>query len=116
MGAKKKTVTIRQVATELKLDPILVRDVICEKSGIEISKTEKDRIFKTARRMGYDFYRLRIGKRIQIRKEALEEVLTTVEGQPGWGRKEILKYIKDTGGLLERVHKRVFTEKEFGAK
>lgn len=115
MGAKKKkAVTITQVARELKLDPSLVLGVICEKSGVEVSREEKDRIFKTARRLGYDFYRLRIGKRIQVRKEALDEAIATIEGQPNWGRAEILKYLKDTGGLHDRIHNRVFTEKEFG--
>lgn len=110
---KKRTVTIQQIAQETGLEPKLVLDVLKETAGPSVSKTLQDRIFQTARRLGYDFRKLKIGKRMQYRKEALEEVLRKIGENPGWGRPEIVKYLQETLSLVDRVHLRVFRE-EYG--
>lgn len=113
MAAKKHPVTIQQVAQETGLEPSLVVNVLKETAPPGVSKAVQDRIFQTARRLGYDFRKLKIGKRMQYRKEALEEVLRKIAENPGWGRAEIVKYLKETLSLVERVHRRVFRE-EYG--
>ena len=112
MPPKKKEVSLRQLAQELGLGIELVRNVLKELPG-SVSREAQDRIFRTARKLGYDFRKLRIGKRMQYRKEMLDEVLEKIGDHPSWGRADILKYLKESRALVDRVHKRVFRE-EFG--
>jgi hypothetical protein len=112
MPAKKKEVTLKQLAQELGMSLDLVRSVLKELPG-SVTREVQDRIYKTARKMGYDFRKLKIGKRMQYRKEMLDEVLEKIGEHPGWTRAEILKYLKESRALVDRVHKRVFRE-EFG--
>jgi DNA-binding LacI/PurR family transcriptional regulator len=110
---KKKQVRIEDVAEETGLDLGLVKDVLRETPGLSVRRDLQDRIFKTARRLGYDFRKLKIGKRMQYRKETLDEVLEKIADNPGWSRSDIVKYLKESRGLVDRVHQRVFRE-EFG--
>ena len=111
MAAKKRDVSLRQVADEVGMKVELVRNIL--KEATTAPKETQDRVFKAARKLGYDLRKLKIGKRMQTRKETLEEVLVRVKKQPAWGRDEILAYLQDSLALMERVHKRVFKE-EFG--
>ena len=90
----------------------LVRNVLKELPG-SVTREVQDKIYKTARKLGYDFRKLKIGKRMQYRKEMLDEVLEKIGEHPNWSRAEILKYLKESRALVDRVHKRVFRE-EFG--
>jgi DNA-binding LacI/PurR family transcriptional regulator len=114
VASKKSDVTLRQVAEEAGFKVDLVRDVLREVPGIAVPKATQDRIFKAARKLGYDLRKLKIGKRMQTRKETLEEVLGRIVENTGWGRGEIVKYLRESLTLVERVHKRVFHD-EFGA-
>lgn len=113
MAAKKKDVTIQELAGELGLQVGFVRDVLREAPGLKVARDVQDRIFKTARKVGYDFHKLRIGKRMQYRKETLDEVLDKIAENPGWSRGDIVKYLKESRALVDRVHQRVFRD-EFG--
>ena len=112
MPPKKKDVTLRQLAQELGLGVELVRNVLKELPG-SVPREIQDKIYKTARKLGYDFRKLKIGKRMQYRKEMLDEVLEKIGEHAAWTRAEILKYLKESRALVDRVHKRVFRE-EFG--
>ena len=112
MPPKKKDITLRHLAQELGLNIELVRNVLKEVPGI-VTREVQDKIYKTARKLGYDFRKLKIGKRMQYRKEMLDEVLEKIGEHPHWSRAEILKYLKESRALVDRVHKRVFRE-EFG--
>ena len=112
MPPKKKDVSLKQLAQEVGLSVELVRNVLKELPG-SITREVQDKIYKTARKMGYDFRKLKIGKRMQYRKEMLDEVLEKIGEHPNWSRAEILKYLKESRALVDRVHKRVFRE-EFG--
>jgi hypothetical protein len=109
---KKKDVTLRHLAQELGLPIDLVRNVLKEVPGM-VGREVQDKIYRTARKLGYDFRKLKIGKRMQYRKEMLDEVLEKIGEHPHWTRGEILKYLKESRALVDRVHKRVFRE-EFG--
>jgi len=111
--SKKRAVTIQKIAEEVGVDADVVKNVLKEAAGVTVSKALQDRIFQTARRLGYDFRKLKIGKRMQYRKETLEEVLQKITENSGWGREEVVKYLRESLALVERVHKRVFQE-EFG--
>lgn len=115
MGSKKKDVSIAQIADEVGKDVDFVRDVLREAPGLKVDRELQDRIFKTARKIGYDFRKLRIGKRMQSRKETLDEVLEKISENPAWSRGDIVKYLKESRALVDRVHRRVFRE-EFGAE
>src|SRR5436190_15171766 len=112
MAARKKDITLKQLAQELGLNLELVRNVLKELPE-SVTREVQDKIYKTARKLGYDFRKLKIGKRMQYRKEMLDEVLEKIGDHTGWGRAEILKYLKESRALVDRVHKRVFRE-EFG--
>ena len=112
MAAKKKEVTLKHLAQELGMSLELVRNVLKELPGA-VTRETQDRIYRTARKLGYDFRKLKIGKRMQYRKEMLDEVLEKIGEHPHWSRAEILKYLKESRALVDRVHKRVFRE-EFG--
>jgi hypothetical protein len=109
---KKKEVSLKLLAQELGLSLDLVRNVLKELPG-SVTREVQDKIYRTARKMGYDFRKLKIGKRMQYRKEMLDEVLEKIGEHPNWTRGEILKYLKESRALVDRVHKRVFRE-EFG--
>ena len=113
MPGRKRDITIKHVAHELGLELKLVRDVLREVSGIKAAKELQDKVFKAARKLGYDFRKLKIGKRMQYRKETLEEVLEKVQENPSWSRADILNHLTESLALVDRVHKRVFKE-EFG--
>jgi len=115
VAEKKKNITIRRLAQELRLASDMVRDVLKESTGLPVAREDQDEIFKTARRLGYDFRKLKIGKRMQYRKETLDEVIGKISENGSWGRAEIVKYLRESLGLVERVHNRVFRE-EFGGK
>ena len=112
MPPKNKEVTLKQLAQELGMSLDLVRNVLKELPNT-VTREVQDKIYKTARKMGYDFRKLKIGKRMQYRKEMLDEVLEKIGEHPAWSRAEILKYLKESRALVDRVHKRVFRE-EFG--
>ena len=112
MAAKKRDVTLRQVAEDVGMKVDEVRDILREAS--RAPKATQDKVFNAARRLGYDLRKLKIGKRIQVRKETLQEVYVRVRERSEWGRDEILQYLKESLALVDRVHKRVFRD-EFGA-
>ena len=105
--------TLKKIAEELGLDVKLVGDVLKEAPGTQVPRSTADRIFEAARRLWYDLKKLKLGKRMQMRKETLEEVLQKIGDNHAWGRIEIVRYLRDALGLVERVHKRVYPE-EFG--
>ncbi|HEX7897123.1 MAG TPA: hypothetical protein VF950_05155 [Planctomycetota bacterium] len=111
MAAKKRDVSLRQVADEVGLKIDLVRNILRE--ATTAPKETQDRVFKAARKLGYDLRKLKIGKRMQTRKETLEEVLGRISDHAAWTRAEILEYLRESLALMERVHKRVFKD-EFG--
>lgn len=113
MPTKKRAATVRQIAQEVGMAVDFVRNVLREIPGVAATREIADRIFKTARKLGYDFRKLKIGKRMQSRKETLDEVLEKIAENPSWSRSEIVKYLKESRALVDRVHKRVFKE-EFG--
>jgi DNA-binding LacI/PurR family transcriptional regulator len=51
---KKKEVSLKQLAQELGLSLDLVRNVLKELPG-SVTREVQDKIYKTARKMGYDF-------------------------------------------------------------
>ncbi len=106
-------VTLSDVAKSVKLDIGLVRDILTEKPGLRVPKEKLDMVFRTARKMKYDFRKLKIGKRMNQRKEVIEDIIRNIKGHPKWKRKEILEYLNKASKLVDRVHKRAF-EEEFG--
>lgn len=108
-----KKVTLKDVANTLKLDIDIVRDVLSERPGIEVSKSQQDHIFQAARKMGYDLKKLKLGKRLNLRKDIIHELIAQIEANPKWKRKEIMTYLSRASEMVVRVRKRTF-EDEFG--
>ena len=109
-------VTLRDIAQAVKLEVEQVRRILSEApGGSRLPKEVLDRVFSTARKLGYDFKKLKIGKQMDHRKAMFEEILQQIEAHPSWGRTDIVKYLKQSSEMIERVHRRTFSE-EFGAK
>ena len=108
MGAR-----LSEIARTVNLDINLVRDILTEKPGIKATKEMLDLVFKTARQKGYDFKKLKIGKRMNLRLKVIKNVIEQIEANPNWKRKEILDYMKNLCKMVKRVHQQTFQE-EFG--
>ena len=107
-------VTLKEIASECGIELSIVKNVLKEQSDpTEVPKKTQDQIFQTARKLGYNFKKLRVGKRMQYRKDTVAEILAHLDKNPDWGRDEIVKYLKSMTGMVERVQKRAFKE-EFG--
>lgn len=104
------TITLNELSQILKMDVILVRDILTEKPGLKVDKETMDVVFRTARKMSYDFKKLKLGKRMNLRKEVITDLLNVIEDHPKWRRKEIIGYLKSSQDMVERVHKRTFVE------
>jgi DNA-binding LacI/PurR family transcriptional regulator len=112
---KPKETTIREIAKGVKLPVGVVRNVLKETPGLKVPREEQDRIFKAARKLGYDFRKLKLGKRLQNRKETLEEILEKISKNPGWSRDQIVVFLMNSIEMVARVQKRAFGE-EYGAE
>ena len=113
MADNKQTTSIKVIAEESGIPAGVVRSVLRESVPKGVSRDDQDKIFKIARRLGYDFSKLKIGKRMQYRKETLDEVIDKVYNHPDWGRDEIVKFLNESRAFLDRVHDKAFRE-EFG--
>ena len=113
MAGTLKSTSIKIIAEELGIPSGVVRNVLRESKPKGVSRDDQDKIFKAARRLGYDFSKLKIGKRMQYRKETLDEVIDKVYSHPDWGRDEIVKFLNESRAFLDRVHDKAFRE-EFG--
>lgn len=101
---------IETIAKETGHDKETVLNVLLEIAGNSVPRPVQDHIFKTARRMGYDFKKLKISKRMTVIREALGTLISQIEKHPRWGRKHILAYLKEDISLVERVQKRLFKD------
>ena len=106
--------TIKDVATACKIDLDTIRHVLRESPGHKVPREVQDVIFNNARRLGYDLRKLKLGKRMNLRRETILDLLTQIEKNKKWGRKEILAHLRTSIELVDRVHRRAFQE-EFGS-
>ncbi|OHB74438.1 MAG: hypothetical protein A2Z34_05135 [Planctomycetes bacterium RBG_16_59_8] len=105
-----KGTDIAAIARETGIERAVVRSVLKEVAGVKVSRTTQDKIFRTARRLGYDFKKLKIGKRMVVVRETMEGLVLHIERHPAWGRDEILHHLRESVSLVNRVQKRAFTE------
>ncbi len=105
--------TLRDVAKAVGMDVHFVREILKENEQLKATKSDQDRVFNAARRLGYDLKRLRIAKRMHWRKQTIQELIENIEKNGSWDRGEILKYMRHSIDFVDRVHKKAFTE-EFG--
>ncbi|MFH1229899.1 MAG: hypothetical protein V1709_00225 [Planctomycetota bacterium] len=103
-------VTLKEIVQQVKMPEELVRDILTEKHGIKVTREQMDLIFTTARKMGYDFKKLKIGKRLNLRKDILTDIIKQIESNPKWKRQQIIDYLKKSCEMVERVHKKTFVE------
>lgn len=107
--------TLKDVAKVAGVDEETVRKILTEDPKFKPDKEIQDRVFRTARALKYNFKKLRIGKNMLIRKQAVKELIKYIENNPKWGREEILNYLRNNVGLIERVQKRAMPD-EFADK
>ena len=105
--------TVRKIAEHLKLAPVVVSSVLKEETKVRVNRKTADKIFKAARKLGYDLQKLKLGKRMEVRRQTIEETLARVAENPAWDRADIVAHLQEALGLVKRVHKRVFKE-EYG--
>ena len=105
--------TIKDIAEKCGVEERMVRKVLKEDSTFRVSKETADKIFTTARELGYDLKKLKLGKRMDLRKVTVNEVLEKLDANPDWKREDIITYLKTLTGMVDRVQKRAFPD-EFG--
>ncbi len=101
-------VTFRDVARATGRPVALVRPILREDPKFLTDKATKDLVFQTARALGYDFQKLRLGKRLDLRQNAIAEILRKIEEKPSWDRVAIIAYLKNAADLSRRVQRRMF--------
>ncbi len=76
--------SLKEIADLTGVDFQVVRNILNEMPGLRVAKDIADRVFKTARSLGYDLKELKLGKRMHLRKETLGEIISAIEGHPTW--------------------------------
>ncbi|MCI0340885.1 MAG: hypothetical protein L0216_06980 [Planctomycetales bacterium] len=110
MAKDKGGPSLHEVAEGAGVDVEIARQILNEIPGQNHPKDLQDRVFGTARKLGYDLKKLKIGKRMDLGRQTLEEVLREIESHPEWGRGEILKRLAQRLDLVKRVQKKAFAE------
>ena len=103
-------VTQKDVADYLGMDLETVRHILNETPGMNFDKATLDKVFGAARKLGYDLRKLKIGKRMEIRKTTIEDMIRQIEKHPEWNRTEILEHLRASIGLVKRVQKKAFPQ------
>ena len=101
-------VTIRDVALKADRPIEEVRDVLNEASTPKTPMAVQDAIFGVARLLGYDFRKLKIGKRMRARRDTLVEVLGQCKDHHEWTIVDVISYLEKNLEMLDRVRQKVF--------
>ena len=102
--------TQRDIAKAVEMNLQTVRRILNETPGYNYDKATLDKVFGAARQLGYDFRKLKIGKRMELRKGVIEDMIRQVERHTEWGRDEILDHLRTSIGLVKRVQKKAFPQ------
>ena len=86
----------------------VVRRILREDPEIRADKPTQDLVFSTARKIGYDFQKLKMSKRLDLRIQTLDEIARKIGENPGWNRREILGFLQDARDLAHRVQVRLY--------
>lgn len=105
--------TLRDIARTVGMEERLVREILRENTKLRVAKADQDKVFSAARKLGYDLKKLKIGKRLEQRRQTVQELLAHIRAHPNWQREEILRYMQNSCDMVERVHRKAFNE-EFG--
>ena len=101
-------VTIKNVADQAVVPIDIVRDILNEGAGPKIPMSVQDQVFGVARQLGYDFRKLKIGKRMRSRRDTLVEVLGQCRAHAEWTIADAITYLEKNLEMLDRVRKKVF--------
>ncbi len=101
-------VTIRDVAVKANRPIEEVRDVLNEAATPKTPMAVQDAIFGVARLLGYDFRKLKIGKRMRARRDTLVEVLGQCKDHHEWTIVDVISYLEKNLEMLDRVRQKVF--------
>jgi hypothetical protein len=101
-------VSIKDVADKAAVPIDTVRDILNEGAGPKIPIVIQDQVFGVARQLGYDFRKLKIGKRMRSRRDTLVEVLGQCRLHHEWTIVDVISYLEKNLEMLDRVRKKVF--------
>ena len=110
MSEEPNASTLNDVPREAGVDEETARSILSEEPGTTHSKETMDSVFKTARRIGYDLKKLKIGKRMDQRGKIYEEVMKNVLSNPDWDRADIIRFLEAGLGLVQRVKHKSFPD------
>lgn len=102
--------TQKDIAKHVGLDLQSVRRILNETPGYNFDKATLDKVFGAARQLGYDLRKLKIGKRMEVRKGVIEDLIRQIEKHKKWGREEIIDHLRTSIGLVKRVQKKAFPQ------
>lgn len=110
MAEERNSTTLTDVAREAGVDEETARSILSEKTGTRFPKELQDKVFQTARRIGYDLKKLKIGKSMDQRGKIYEEVLKNVLSNADWDRADIIRFLEAGLGLVKRVKHKSFPD------
>ncbi|MHC4598122.1 MAG: hypothetical protein ACYS47_03870 [Planctomycetota bacterium] len=102
--------TQKDIAKHVGMDLKSVRRILNETPGYNYDKATMDKVFGAARQLGYDLRKLKIGKRMEVRKGVIEDLIRQIEKHEKWGRDEIIDHLRTSIGLVKRVQKKAFPQ------
>ena len=102
--------TFQDIADELDMELERVRNILREDPDTVVPEEEKDNVFETARDLGYDFSKLKIGKRMMLRKRILSDLENEIRDHPDWNRQDIVDHLIEAQELVDRVTNRAFQD------
>ncbi len=100
--------TLESVAAKAKRPLEEVRDVLNEAASPKVPMVVQDHIFGVARDLGYDFRKLKIGKRMRARRDTLVEVIGQCRAHSEWTIVDVITYLEKNLEMLDRVRRKVF--------
>jgi len=110
---------LSHISRKLGMDTQSVRSILLELASSPIEGDKHANVFKAATEEGLDLNKLRIARRINTRKEAIEEILRYIEANPKWKKDDVISYLRYSRTLMLRVEKKIlpdFFDDEFQEK
>jgi hypothetical protein len=101
---------LSRLSKQLGMDEKRVRGILLELPEIIATSEEQQAVFNAAQEAGMDINKMRIGRRIHTRKEAIEEVVRYIEAHPSWKKQDLISYMRYSISLMRRVEKKILPD------
>ncbi len=101
---------LSKLAGKLNMDEDRIRAILLELPEVAVTPAEQKTVNEVALKEGLGPVKLQVGRRINARKNAIEEILNYVEAHPTWKKEEVITYMRYTCSLMRRVQKKILPD------